>query len=110
MAEELSTPKLNIFYLPSGSDAERDLGLSIDVVVATSLGSSLGVDHILVCLSVLSGIVLSVLRSLLSACCTVLLGLFTLGLSECEQFGVSGVLLENVLWNSGGLCPKTYTV
>ena len=108
-AEVLSTPKSNCCYLPSGSDEERDLGLSLDVVVSISLGLSLGIDKVLVCLSVLIGVVLGVLGGLLSCCCTVLLGLVTLGLSECEQFSISGLFLENVLWDSCGFCPKTYT-
>lgn len=108
-AEALSTPKSNCCYLPSGSDDERDLGLSLDVVVSISLGLSLGIDEILVGLSVLLGVGLSILGGGGSGCCTVLLGLVTLGLSECEQFSISGLFLENVLWDSCSFCPKTYT-
>ena len=94
-----------IFHLPSGSEDEGDLGLSWHVEVSGGLGLSLGVDLSLISSGVLFGVLLGVGSSSLSGLSSVLLGLLTLGFTESKELGVSGLLLENIFWDT--LCPKT---
>ena len=91
--------------LPSGSDDEGDLGLSINEEVSGSLGGSLGIDELLVGLGVLSSVLLGGLGSGLSGGGAILLGLLTGSNTGLEELGVSGLLLDDVLWDNS--CPKT---
>ena len=95
------------FNLPSGSDDEDDLGLSIDVEVSVLLGCSLGIDKISVLLLILSGVLLGIIGSSLSGSCTILFGGSTGFSTGLKELGVSGLLLQNVLWDNS--CPKQNT-
>ena len=70
-----------------------------------SLGSSLGIDQLLVFFGVLSSVLLSIFGGSFPSSNTIFLELFALGLAEREQFRISSLLLENILWDT--LCPKT---
>ena len=95
----------NYYYLPSGSDNERNLGLGRHEVTSFRFGVSLGINLILVGLCVLFGVLLGIRGGGSSCLDTVGLSLVAFRLVECHQLGVSSLLLENILWDT--LCPKT---
>ena len=91
--------------LPSGSDNESDLGLSLDVEVAGLLGSALGVNESLVGIGVLLGVLGSVGGGGLAGGNAGLLGGGAFVSQSLHELSVSLLLLEDVLGDS--LCPKT---
>lgn len=91
--------------LPSGSDDECNLGLSINEEVTVGLGVSLSLDGIQIGLLVLGIVVGGSLGGGLSGFGAFLLGYDTGGDASLEELGVSGLLLKNVLWDN--FCPKT---
>ena len=103
--EKRSTPNCKLYYLPSGSDNKRDLCFGRKEEMSFSLGSSLGIDQLLVFFFVLSGVLLSTFEGSFPSSSTIFLELFALGLAGCEQFRISSLLLQNILWDT--LCPKT---
>ena len=106
--ETRSTPKTQNFkqcHLPSGSDNERNLCFGRKEEMSLSLGSSLGIDQILVFFEVLSSVLLSTFGGSFPSSDTIFLELFTLGLALCELFRISSLFLQNILWDT--LCPKT---
>lgn len=88
----------------SGSDDEGDLGLSINEEVTVLLGCSLGVNKILVLLLILSGVLFGIIGSSLSGSCTILFGGSTGISTGLKELGVSGLLLQNVLWDNSCHC------
>jgi hypothetical protein len=94
--------------LPTSSDDKGDLGLSLDEDVSIGLGLSLGVDEGLVSSGVLLGVLLGVGGSSSSLGSTVLLVGLALSLESGLKFGISGLLLLDVLWDNS--CPKTNTM
>ena len=102
-----------MIYLPSSSNDKGDLGLSVNVEVSGLLGGALGINNILVGLSVFCGVLDSVGcgDGAGSSACLLLSGA---SVSELfHELGISLLLLEDVLGNGGFgggggfLCPKT---
>jgi len=103
MARQISA----LDYLPTSSDDKGDLGLSLDEDVSVGLGLALGIDEGLVSSGVLLSVLLSVGGSNRSLGGTVLLVGLALSLESGLKFGISGLLLLDVLWDNS--CPKTNT-
>lgn len=92
-------------YLPSGSDNESDLGLSLDVEVTGLLGGALGINESFVGICVLLGVGCSVGSGGLTGDDAGLLVGGAFISEELHELSVSLGLLEDVLGDS--LCPKT---
>lgn len=102
-----------MIYLPSSSNDKGDLGLSINVEVSGLLGGALGINNILVGLSVFCGVLDGVGSGDGSGSSTCFL-LSGASVSELlHELGISLLLLEDVLRNGSGFLggglftPKT---
>lgn len=85
--------------LPSDSDGESNLWLSLNEEVSSLLGLSLGVDESLVGSGVLLEVFLGVGLSCDSGGLSILLSLGSSVLGSLNKLLVSSLLLKNVLWD-----------
>lgn len=83
--------------LPSGSNHEGDLGLTLYEESAVSFGSSLGVDKLLFGFLVLLGVLLGVGSVDFSLLGSLLLGVGEIIFSSFCEFGISSSFLLHVL-------------